>query len=111
MVDEIVREWLLQSLGEAEPEMPEYKALSCIFLSLFYADDGCIASTDPELLQDQKDVLIALFQRVGLRTNVNKTKAETCIDRKIRTRLLEPAYTGMRSGLGTRKECEARKVE
>ena len=41
MVDAIVREWLLQSLGEMEPDMPEYKALSCIFLALFYADDSC----------------------------------------------------------------------
>jgi hypothetical protein len=46
MVDAIVREWLLQSLGEAEPGMPEYEALSCIFLALFYADDRYIASTD-----------------------------------------------------------------
>jgi hypothetical protein len=111
MLDVIVREWLLQSLREAEPEMPEYKALSCIFLALFYADDGYIASTDPELLQESMDVLIALFERVGLRTNVSKTKVETCIDGKIRTRLSEPAYTCMRSGLGTRKEWGARKVE
>jgi hypothetical protein len=65
--------------------MPEYTALSSIFLALFYADDGYIASTDPELLQESMDVLIALFVRVGLRTNVNKMKAETCIDGKIRT--------------------------
>ena len=60
--------------------MPEYTALSSIFLALFYVDDGYIASTDPELLQESMDVLIALFMRVG-----NKMKAETCIEGKIRT--------------------------
>ena len=60
--------------------MPEYTALSSIFLALFYVDDGYIASTDPELLQESMGVLIALFMRVG-----NKMKAETCIEGKIRT--------------------------
>eukprot|EP00970_Alexandrium_tamarense_P011507 scaffold2510_cov215-Alexandrium_tamarense.AAC.13 len=60
--------------------MPEYTALSSIFLALFYVDDGYIASTDLELLQESMDVLIALFMRVG-----NKMKAETCIEGKIRT--------------------------
>ena len=65
--------------------MPVRHAAVHLFLALFYADDAFIASTVPELLQEAMDVLIDLFERVGLCTNVSKTKTQTCIDGKIHT--------------------------
>ena len=38
------------------------------------------------------DILTGLFERVGLVTNVGKTKAMTCIPGKIRTRLSNNVY-------------------
>ena len=55
------------------------------FLVAFYADDGVLASRDPVKLQRAIDVLIALFERVGLRTNTTKTKAMVCVPGRIRT--------------------------
>ena len=46
--------------------------------SLFYADDGMVASPDPRLLQWAVNALVGLFELVGLRTNVGKTVSMTC---------------------------------
>jgi len=82
MVDAIVKEWLHQVLSANKAESGIGTAIR-YFVVLFYADDGYIASTDPAMLQDSLHILIALFERVGLLTNTSKTKAETCMDRKI----------------------------
>ena len=39
----------------------------------FYANDGLVASTQPEKLHMAFDVLTSLFNRVGLRTNTENT--------------------------------------
>ena len=41
--------------------------------ALFYANNGVVASTDPGWLQSEFDLMMGLFDRVGLRTNVRKT--------------------------------------
>ena len=41
--------------------------------SIFCADDGMIASTDPGRTQTAFDTLTGLFDRVGMKTNVSKT--------------------------------------
>ena len=51
------------------------------------------------MLQDSVNSLVALFERVGLKTNTSKTKAMVCVPGKIRTRLLEEVYTNARVGL------------
>ena len=55
------------------------------FLAAFYADDGLVQSRDPARLQASLDTLVSLFERVGLRTNVSKTKTMVCIPGRIRT--------------------------
>ena len=42
--------------------------------ALFYADDGLIENEDPDTLQQDLDLIIGLFEKVGLRTNESKTK-------------------------------------
>ena len=46
--------------------------------ALFYANDGMVASSDPGWLQGAFNVLVGLFDRVGLRTNVRKTVGMVC---------------------------------
>ena len=45
---------------------------------VFYADDGMVGASDPEWLQGAFSALLAIFYRVGLQTNVNKTVSMAC---------------------------------
>ena len=45
---------------------------------MFYADDGMVVSSDPAWLQGAFSALVAIFDRVGLQTNVNKTVRMAC---------------------------------
>ena len=45
---------------------------------MFYADDRMVVSSDPAWLQSAFSALVAIFDRVGLRTNVNKTFSMAC---------------------------------
>ena len=40
---------------------------------IFYADDGMVVSLDPACIQGAFKALVAIFDRVGLLTNVRKT--------------------------------------
>ena len=46
--------------------------------NLFYADNGMVASSDPQWLQDTFSTLVGLFNRVGLDTNARKTVGMVC---------------------------------
>ena len=48
------------------------------FSAVFYADDGMVGATDPEWLQGAFSALVAIFDRVGLQTNVDKTVSMAC---------------------------------
>ena len=48
------------------------------FLAVFYADDGMVGATDPEWLQGVFSALVAIFDRVGLQTNIDKTVSMAC---------------------------------
>ena len=47
-------------------------------MAVFYADDGMVVSSDPAWLQGAFSALVAIFNRVGLRTNVGKTVSMAC---------------------------------
>ena len=79
------------------------------FLALFYVDDDYIASQKKEQLQEALDILVGLFERAGLITNVGKTKAMTYIPGKTRTNLSDDIYAGQLVGL-LKKEWNKRKV-
>ena len=40
----------------------------------FYADDGRMENEDPRKLQNNISIFCDLFERVGLKTNIKKTK-------------------------------------
>ena len=46
--------------------------------TLFYADDGMLASSDPQWLQWAFTKLVRLFDRVGHNTNTGKMVSMTC---------------------------------
>jgi hypothetical protein len=58
----------------------------------FYADDGELLARCPGWLQSSFDVLVGLFECVGLCTNAKKTKVITCIPGKIRVSLSKEVY-------------------
>ena len=45
---------------------------------MFYANDGMVGASDPAWLQGAFSALVAIFDRVGLRTNVDKTVSLAC---------------------------------
>ena len=47
-------------------------------MAVFYADDGMVGALDPEWLQGAFSALVAIFDRVGLQTNVDKTISMAC---------------------------------
>ena len=110
MVDAVVREWLRQVLGEDAARSGVGEEIRN-FLVAFYADDGLIQARCPERLQAAFDILIGLFERVGLVTNTRKTKAMVCIPGRIRTRLTDDVYNNSRVGLMSREDWNRRRVE
>ena len=48
------------------------------FSTVFYADDGMVRATDPQWLQGAFSALVAIFDRVGLLTDVDKTVSMAC---------------------------------
>ena len=81
-VNAVVREWLHQTLGEeaARDGIGDRVAETLV---TFYVDDGLIASRDPVWLQESFDILIGLFERIGLFTNAAKMKVMMCIAGRI----------------------------
>ena len=45
---------------------------------VFYANGGRIAGRNHEWVQDALNVTVAMFQRMGLETNLDKTKVMVC---------------------------------
>ena len=44
-------------------------------MAVFYVDDEMVGATDPQWLQGAFSALVAIFDRVGLLTNVDKQSA------------------------------------
>ena len=109
MVDAIVREWLRQVLG-VEAARHGYEDEFRILMAIFYADDALLSSRDPRKLQDALDIIVGLFERVGLRTNTTKTKVMICVPGKIKTRLSQSVYNNSQEGLVAASDLQSRKV-
>ena len=110
MVDAVVREWMRIMLGPEAAASGYGKELRRL-MAIFYADDALLASRDPELLQESLDVMVGLFERVGLRTNTKKTKVMTCVPGRIRTRHTTEVYNNCREGLVSAAEQKRRVVQ
>ena len=71
VVEAVVRHWL-EGLRK-DNDTREAEGGEGHFSAVFYADDGMVGATDPQWLQGAFSALVAIFDRVGLRTNVDKT--------------------------------------
>ena len=91
-------------------EEDKAKQLMASFLAIFYVDDAYLASRDPDLLQKAMNIIVDLFERVGLETNKLKTQAMTCTPGKIRTQLTQASYFHMQDGAISVDEWELRMV-
>ena len=65
VVDAVVRHWVKMALEEAERRWERGKE-GRHQASLFYADDGMVASSEPRWLKWAFNALVSLFKCVGL---------------------------------------------
>jgi hypothetical protein len=77
------------------------------FFTIFYVDDAYLASRYAGFLQRALDLLVSLFERVGLETNVSKTQTMICTPGRIRTQLPADSYRQLRRGRVTAAEWNA----
>ncbi len=92
LVDAVACEWFreLREVGDyGERELDD---LMSTFCSIFYVDNAYLASRDAEFLQRALDLLVSLFERVGLETNTSKTQTIICTPGRIRTQLPADSY-------------------
>ena len=82
-VDCVVREWLQQVLEDDMARDSVGEAV-CNHYIAFFVDDGLVAARCPVWLQSSFNILIKLFERIGLLANAYKTKVITCTLGKIR---------------------------
>ena len=77
VVDAVVRHWVngLVDKVEAKGEMGREGRHQS---EVFYANDGMVVSSDPAWLQGTFNALVAIFDRVGLLTNVGKAVSMVC---------------------------------
>eukprot|EP00797_Seminavis_robusta_P003406 Sro1211_g252850.1 Reverse transcriptase (RNA-dependent DNA polymerase) (1066) ;mRNA; f:30706-34100 len=101
LVDAIIREWLQTIVDDTGRVVKEgFGRAIADRLTSFYADDGLLASTDAAWLQGALDVLVDLFRRCGLRTNVNKTKTMICYPGARHVEISPYAYKRRMTGEG-----------
>jgi hypothetical protein len=67
---------------------------------MLYADDGLLASNQPDILQGGTDYLVNLFERVGLNANTSKNKSMTCEPRPEQGPISDHAYKRRMTGYG-----------
>ncbi len=89
-VDAVIREWLCRTLGE-EAAQGRFEEASRE-IAAFFVDDGLAGLRNPVWLQSALQVLVILFESIGLRTNPDKTKVMMCVPGKIRVSHTEEGY-------------------
>jgi hypothetical protein len=109
-VDAVVREWLHQTLGDDAARQGIGDKVA-EWMVAFYIDDGLVTSRDPVWLQSSLDILVSLFERIGLFTNAAKMKVMTCAPGRIREGYSDEAYTLHKSGLETAANRKRRQVD
>ena len=72
VVDAVVRHWVTVMVEGAE-DQGEREQEGRHQNYLFYEDDGMVALLDPRWIQGKFSTLVGLFDRLGLRTNVEKS--------------------------------------
>jgi hypothetical protein len=89
VVDAVIRTWhhKLETHGIAD-----------MVKAVFYADDGHFYSTNADALQLATDLIVELFECMGLQTNPTKTKIMICAPQPHSTRICTPVYKRRMAG-------------
>ena len=77
VVDGVVRHWVNGLVDEAEAK-GETGREGLHQSAIFYVDDGMVVLSYPAWLQGAFTALVAIFDRLGLMTNVGKTVSMVC---------------------------------
>ena len=100
VVDVVVCNWVKEVIAGTE-EWGDRGQEGRHQAALFYADDGMVASSDPHWIQGAFNTLVGLFDRVGLRTNIEKTVGMVCRPCQAAGNQLEAAYGRRITGEGS----------
>ena len=82
-----------------------------LFLVLFYTDNAYLACQNHRMLQEALDILVVLFNPVGLLTNTTKSQFIIDIPGKILIRLSQSSYSRQYGGLQSAAKWSARAMD
>jgi hypothetical protein len=95
-VDAVIREWLRRMINEDAASRVFSEA--CREIVAFFVDAGLVRWRDPIWLKSAMEVLVKLFEGIGLRTNHDKTKVMMCVPGSIQVAHTEVAYHAQQLG-------------
>ena len=95
-VDAVIRKWFCRTIDK-EATHGEF-AVAYREIVAFFIDNRLVGLRDPTWLQHTLNILVTLFERIGLRTNSDKTKVITCVLGKIRVALTDKVYHAQQYG-------------
>ncbi len=95
-VDAVIRKWLCWTINK-EATSGVFSE-GCKEIVAFFVNDGLVGSRDPIWLQSAIDILVTLFEGIGLRMNPDKTKVMMCVPGNIQVAHTEAAYHGQQQG-------------
>ena len=72
--------------------------VACTEIVAFFVDGGLVGSRDLVWLQSAVDILVTLFESIGLRTISDKTNVMTCVSGKIGVAHTKEAYHTQQNG-------------
>jgi hypothetical protein len=107
LVDAITQGWLQELREGSVLEPDKIDRLMATFFAIFYVNDAYLESHKWNFLQRALNVIVGLFDHVGLKTNVQKTQAIVCIPRRIRIQLPEDSFAQMQGGMTSAGEWES----
>ena len=111
LVNAVACKWLRELREGGNYKVWELDDFMLTFFAIFYLDNVYLASRDAEILQRVMDILVSLFERVGLETNTSKMQTVICTPGRIQTQLPTKLYRQLRQGRVTAAEWNARDVE
>jgi hypothetical protein len=107
VVDAVIRYWLTLVIPHNAENGLGRNAEDT--LTLFHANNGLLSAKDHERLQKALDVLVSLFEGIGLKTNATKTKLMICLPAPRATRMSDEACKQRMTDEGdSHRECQRR---
>jgi hypothetical protein len=101
----MIREWLRQVLGDDTTRDGLGKAVHD-YMVAFFVDDGLVAARCLEWLQLSFQILITLFECIGLLTNTEKTKVMMCLPGKKQVAQTDKECAAQQMGAAAMTKCQ-----